>query len=70
MAMSLRDRFLRDNLNKPITVFLVNGVKLQGVVTEYDDTDLVLTRSGNVQLVSRNAVSTVSVTPPDAPRIS
>jgi host factor-I protein len=58
---SLQDTFLghvRDN-NVPLTVFLVNGVKLQGVVTWFDNFSLLLKRSGEGQLVYKHAISTI-----------
>ena len=43
----------------PVTVFLVNGVKLQGVVAQFDGQTLLLRRDGHVQLVYKHAVSTI-----------
>jgi len=43
----------------PTTIFLVNGVKLQGVVTSYDDESVLLRRDGHVQLVYKHAMSTI-----------
>lgn len=42
-----------------VTVFLVNGVKLQGVVTWFDNFSLLLKRENNVQLVYKHAISTI-----------
>ncbi len=42
-----------------VTVFLVNGVKLQGVVTWFDNFSLLLRREGHVQLVYKHAISTI-----------
>lgn len=47
------------NKKLPVTVFLVNGVKLQGVITAADDRSLILTRDNHMQLVERQAVSTI-----------
>ncbi|MBI1362832.1 MAG: RNA chaperone Hfq [Proteobacteria bacterium] len=41
------------------TVFLVNGVKLQGVITWFDNFSLLLTRDGITQMVYKHAISTV-----------
>lgn len=41
------------------TVFLVNGVKLQGVVTWFDAMSLLLRRDDHVQLVYKHAISTI-----------
>ncbi|MCL2468931.1 MAG: RNA chaperone Hfq [Alphaproteobacteria bacterium] len=43
----------------PSTVFLVNGVKLQGVITSFDNFSVLLRREGHVQLVYKHAISTV-----------
>lgn len=43
----------------PVTIFLINGVKLQGVVSSFDNFCLLLRRDGHVQLVYKHAVSTV-----------
>ncbi|MBQ7303722.1 MAG: RNA chaperone Hfq [Alphaproteobacteria bacterium] len=42
-----------------VTVFLINGVKLQGVITFFDETSLLLRRDGHTQLVYKHAVSTI-----------
>ena len=41
------------------TVFLINGVKLQGVVTAFDETSLLLRREAHEQLVYKHAISTI-----------
>lgn len=43
----------------PVTVFLINGVKLQGIVTWFDNFSLLLRRDGHTQLVYKHAVSTI-----------
>ncbi len=43
----------------PVTVFLVNGVKLQGVISGFDNFCVLLRRDGHVQLVYKHAISTV-----------
>ena len=43
----------------PVTVFLINGVKLQGIITWFDNFSLLLRRDGHTQLVYKHAVSTV-----------
>ena len=58
---SLQDTFLnsvRKNKN-PVTLFLVNGVKLQGVITWFDNFSVLLRREGTVQLVYKHAISTI-----------
>ena len=58
---NLQDTFL-NTLRKsknPVTLFLVNGVKLQGVITWFDNFSLLLRREGTVQLVYKHAISTI-----------
>jgi host factor-I protein len=60
-AQNLQDTFLnyvRKN-KTPLTIFLVNGVKLQGVVTWFDNFCVLLRRDGHSQLVYKHAISTV-----------
>ena len=43
----------------PVTVFLVNGVKLQGIATWFDNFSVLLRRDGHTQLVYKHAISTI-----------
>ena len=60
-AQNLQDTFLNYvGKNKtPLTIFLVNGVKLQGVVTWFDNFCVLLRRDGHSQLVYKHAISTI-----------
>lgn len=60
-SQNVQDVFLNHvRKNKtPVTVFLVNGVKLQGVITWFDTFSVLLRRDGHVQLVYKHAISTV-----------
>ena len=63
---NLQDTFL-NNVRKeknPVTVFLVNGVKLQGVITWFDNFCVLLRRDGAAQLVYKHAISTIMPTQP------
>lgn len=42
-----------------VTVFLVNGVKLQGVITWFDNFSMLLRRESHVQLIYKHAISTI-----------
>jgi host factor-I protein len=42
-----------------VTVFLLNGVKLQGIVTWFDNFSVLLRRDANCQLVYKHAISTI-----------
>ena len=60
-SQNLQDTFLnyvRKN-KTPLTIFLINGVKLQGVVTWFDNFCVLLRRDGHSQLVYKHAISTV-----------
>ena len=58
---NLQDVFLNQvrKDKTPITIFLVNGVKLQGVITWFDNFCVLLRRDGHSQLVYKHAISTV-----------
>lgn len=42
-----------------VTVFLVNGVKLQGIITWFDNFSVLLRRDSHIQLVYKHAISTI-----------
>jgi host factor-I protein len=50
--------YLRKN-KTPTTIFLVNGVKLQGIVTWFDNFSVLLRREAHSQLIYKHAISTV-----------
>lgn len=58
---NLQDAFLNAvrKSKTPLTIFLVNGVKLQGIVTWFDNFCVLLRRDGQVQLVYKHAISTI-----------
>ena len=58
---NLQDAFLNTirKEHASVTVFLVNGVKLQGMVTWFDNFCLLLKRDNHVQLVYKHAISTI-----------
>src|SRR4051794_4988370 len=68
-SLSLQDHFLNSlrRAKLPVTIFLVKGVKLQGVVTWFDAFSLLLRREGASQLVYKHSISTImpAETPPD-----
>ncbi|MBU3079382.1 RNA chaperone Hfq [Sphingomonas quercus] len=58
---NLQDMFL-NTLRKskiPVTMFLVKGVKLQGIITWFDNFSVLLRRDGQSQLIYKHAISTV-----------
>ena len=67
-SLSLQDQFL-NGIRKskiPVTIFLVKGVKLQGVVTWFDPFSLLLRRDGSAQLVYKHSISTIMPAQPPA----
>ncbi len=58
---NLQDIFL-NGLRKaktPVTMFLVKGVKLQGIITWFDNFSVLLRRDGQSQLIYKHAISTI-----------
>ena len=60
-TVSLQDQFLNSvrRAKLTVTIFLVKGVKLQGVITWFDAFSLLLRREGISQLVYKHAISTI-----------
>jgi host factor-I protein len=60
-AQNLQDTFLNHvrKSKTSVTIFLVNGVKLQGFVTWFDNFCVLLRRDGHSQLVYKHAISTI-----------
>ena len=65
-SQNVQDVFLNHvrRSKTPVTIFLVNGVKLQGIITWFDNFSVLLRRDGHTQLVYKHAISTVM---PSAP---
>ena len=63
---NLQDAFLNllRNHKTPVTMFLVKGVKLQGIVTWFDNFSILLRRDGQSQLVYKHAISTIMPSQP------
>ena len=60
-SQNLQDLFLNSvrKQKNSLTIFLVNGVKLTGVVTSFDNFCVLLRRDGHSQLVYKHAISTI-----------
>jgi host factor-I protein len=58
---NLQDIFLNAlrKTKTPVTMFLVKGVKLQGIITWFDNFSVLLRRDGQSQLIYKHAISTV-----------
>ena len=65
-SQQLQDSFLNSvrKQKTPLTVFLVNGVKLTGTVSSFDNFSLLLNREGHCQLVYKHAISTIMPSQP------
>jgi len=59
--LSLQDHFLNSvrRAKTPVTIFLMKGVKLQGIITWFDAFSLLLRRDGASQLVYKHSISTI-----------
>ncbi len=60
-SQNVQDVFLNHiRKNKTsVTVFLINGVKLQGIITWFDNFSVLLRRDGHTQLIYKHAISTI-----------
>ena len=60
-SLALQDHFLNSvrRAKSPVTIFLMKGVKLSGVITWFDAFSLLLRRDGSSQLVYKHAISTI-----------
>jgi len=60
-SQNVQDVFLNHvrKSKTPVTVFLINGVKLQGIITWFDNFSVLLRRDGHTQLIYKHAISTV-----------
>ena len=67
-SQNVQDVFLNHvrRSKTPVTIFLVNGVKLQGIITWFDNFSVLLRRDGHTQLVYKHAISTVMPAAPIA----
>ena len=63
---NLQDQFLNSlrRSKTPVTMFLVKGVKLQGIITWFDNFSVLLRRDGNAQLIYKHAISTIMPSQP------
>lgn len=65
-SQNLQDLFLNSVRKQKIslTIFLINGVKLTGIVTSFDNFCVLLRRDGHSQLVYKHAISTIMPSQP------
>lgn len=64
--MTLQDVFLTEARDKRrlVTLYIINGVQMRGVITKFDQFTLCLEEKGKQSLIYKSAVSTIT---PDAP---
>ena len=60
-TINLQDAFLKEvrQVKVPVTLFLMNGFQLRGVITGYDSFVVVLVTDGKQQLIYKHAISTI-----------
>jgi host factor-I protein len=65
-SQNLQDKFLNKVRKEKmsVTVFLVNGVKLQGMITWFDNFSMLLRRDSHSQLIYKHAISTIMPSSP------
>ena len=61
-AVNLQDAILNEvrRENVPVTLFLMNGFQLRGVITGYDSFVVVLVSDGKQQMIYKHAISTLA----------
>ena len=61
-TLNLQDAFLASarRAETPVTVFLMNGFQMRGVITGFDAFTVVLTTDGRQNLIYKHAISTIS----------
>ncbi len=65
-AMNLQDAILKEVRRDrvPVTLFLMNGFQLRGIITGYDSFVVVLVTEGRQQMIYKHAVSTIAPSVP------
>ncbi len=65
-VQAVQEVFLRhiQDQRVPVTMFLKNGIKLQGYLTAFDSFCVLLTREGQSQIIYKQAISTIQPLPP------
>ena len=61
-AMNLQDAILKEcrRDKAPVTLFLMNGFQLRGIITGYDSFVVVLVSEGRQQMIYKHAISTLA----------
>ena len=61
-TITLQDAILRECIRDrvPLTLFLMNGFQLRGVITGFDSFVVVLVSDGKQQMIYKHAISTLA----------
>ncbi len=61
-AMNLQDAILKEVIREhvPLTLFLMNGFQLRGIITGFDSFVVVLVSDGKQQMIYKHAISTLA----------
>ena len=61
-AMNLQDAILKEVIRDrvPLTLFLMNGFQLRGIITGFDSFVVVLVSEGKQQMIYKHAISTLA----------
>ena len=61
-AVNLQEAILRECIKDkvPLTLFLMNGFQLRGIVTGFDSFVVVLVSDGKQQMIYKHAISTLA----------
>ena len=61
-VMNLQDSILKEVIRErvPLTLFLMNGFQLRGIITGYDSFVVVLVSDGKQQMIYKHAISTLA----------
>ena len=61
-TINLQDAILKEVIRDrvPVTLFLMNGFQLRGIVTGYDSFVVVLVTEGKPQMIYKHAISTLA----------
>lgn len=61
-TLNLQDGFLNQirKENVPVTIYLVNGFQLKGIVRGFDNFTVILENDNKQELVYKHAISTIS----------
>ena len=61
-AMNLQEAILKEVIRErvPLTLFLMNGFQLRGIITGFDTSVVILVTDGKQQMIYKHAISTLA----------